>query len=121
MPAVLIIEDDNDTRAILSIILSHHGFQVLEARTGAEGLQAARAERPAAIILDVGLPDIDGRQIAAALAADQATSGIPIIVASVLDPAEYPNGPNIMGRLVKPFEPSAIVREVSRILSASAQ
>ena len=64
---ILIIDDEVDTGNTLAILLRLHGCLVEVARTGPEGLQVALATRPEIIILDIGLPGMDGHEVAARL------------------------------------------------------
>src|SRR3990172_3174104 len=59
-PIVLVIDDEAQIRRLLRLSLDAHGYQVKEATTGQEGLQQAAMARPDLIILDLGLPDMDG-------------------------------------------------------------
>jgi DNA-binding response OmpR family regulator len=61
--AVLAIEDDADIRQLLKALLDREGYKVIEAATGREGLRAFHQVRPDLVILDVGLPDLDGWQV----------------------------------------------------------
>lgn len=60
----LVIEDDADIRGLIEVVLSGAGFETHAASTGAEGIDAARALDPILITLDLGLPDIDGHEVA---------------------------------------------------------
>ena len=76
---ILIVDDDEDLRgALAEQINGEADFRAIEAATGAAGLQAARAERPDLILLDVDLPDMDGRQVCRGLR-DEGT-GAPVIM-----------------------------------------
>jgi two-component system response regulator MprA len=66
---VLVIEDDDSVRAAIRRALLLGGYEVLQASNGQEGLLAAGGEVPDAIILDLGLPDIDGMQVCRTLRA----------------------------------------------------
>jgi len=57
---VLVVEDFEDTRFLMRLELEQRGFRVIEAVNGAEGVQTALAERPDIILMDIGLPLIDG-------------------------------------------------------------
>jgi len=62
-PTVLVIEDEPPIRRFLRAALPSHGYQIVEATTGAEGVIAAAMHRPDVIILDLGLPDLDGLDV----------------------------------------------------------
>jgi len=81
-PLVLVIEDEPQTRRFLRPVLKNRGFRLVEASTGNMGLQEAAARRPEIILLDLGLPDIDGVEVTRKL---REWSFVPIIVLSVRD------------------------------------
>jgi DNA-binding response OmpR family regulator len=60
----LVIEDDEDIRGLVRVVLAQAGFDVHAASTGSEGVEAAKRLNPAVITLDLGLPDIDGFEVA---------------------------------------------------------
>lgn len=62
-PSVLVIEDDPDIRQLVGAMLGREGYSVNEAATGREGLRSFHEARPELVILDVGLPDLDGWQV----------------------------------------------------------
>jgi two-component system KDP operon response regulator KdpE len=76
---VLLVEDEVQIRRFLRIALGSQGFRLVEAATGAEGLAAAATQQPDIIILDLGLPDMDGTDIIRQV---REWSAIPIIVLS---------------------------------------
>jgi DNA-binding response OmpR family regulator len=82
MVAVLIIEDDAAIRSALIRTLVAAGHTVTSAATGLGGLSLAVDERPDLVVLDLGLPDIDGLQVLAML---RAVSAVPVIVATAQD------------------------------------
>ena len=79
MPRLLLIEDNDLNRDALSRLLARQGFKVLAARDGAEGVELALQERPDLILMDLGLPLIDGHEATRLLRATPVTAGIPII------------------------------------------
>jgi CheY-like chemotaxis protein len=81
-PRVLVVEDDRFLRRACEASLRHRGFDVIVAADGEEGLQLARAERPALILLDLLMPKMSGLEVLRALKADEATRGIPVLVLS---------------------------------------
>ncbi len=79
MPTILLVEDDKINRDILAKRLGRRGYRVLTAGTGLDAATMARAERPDVVLMDVGLPDIDGWEATRRLRADPATQTLPII------------------------------------------
>jgi len=78
-PAVVLIEDDAQIRRFLRATLGGHGFRLFEAATGQDGLREAATRQPDLILLDLGLPDIDGLKVIGRL---REWTGVPIIVLS---------------------------------------
>jgi CheY-like chemotaxis protein len=79
---VLVVEDNPDAADTLRLLLAGHGYEVLVARTGAEGLAAALAWHPGVVLCDIGLPGLDGWVLARALRADPLTAGTRLIAIS---------------------------------------
>ena len=79
MPRVLLVEDQEMNRDMLSRRLKKRGYEVLIAVDGAEGLEKARSESPELILMDMSLPVIDGWEATRQLKADEATRGIPVV------------------------------------------
>lgn len=77
---ILIIDDDLETLRLLGIMLQRHGYHVYSATNGKEGLSRAIQEKPNLIILDLGLPDIDGLEIARQIRKNEITTSIPLII-----------------------------------------
>ena len=80
MTKLLYIEDNEDNIFMLKTRLERKGFEMLIARNGLEGLQVAQTASPDLILLDVGLPIMDGYEIAKKIKADPAIQHIPIIM-----------------------------------------
>jgi two-component system cell cycle response regulator DivK len=79
MAKVLLIEDNEMNRDMLSRRLIRRGFQVVFAMDGQQGIDLARSERPDIILMDLGLPVIDGWEATRRVKADDATRGVPVI------------------------------------------
>lgn len=79
---ILVIDDEPQMQRALRTIFSAHGYRVSTASTGEEGLALAAAEKPDVIILDLGLPDMDGTEVCTQL---RQWTQVPIIVLSVRD------------------------------------
>ena len=78
-PKLLIVEDDLDLADMLSAYFRIEGYDVIAAYSGEDGLHAYQASHPALVILDMGLPDIEGNEVANHLRKNRRTSNIPII------------------------------------------
>jgi DNA-binding response OmpR family regulator len=120
---ILVIDDDPDIRLFCRSVLEPRGHRVIEAETGALGMEAIRAELPDLIVLDVMIEDIDtGFQMAGAIRARG--FGMPVVIlssiadatASEMDTSTLP----VQGLLNKPIRPSDLVAAVERLLPRSA-
>jgi CheY-like chemotaxis protein len=80
MATILLVEDNEMNRDMLSRRLARRGYDVLVAEDGEAGIRIARASAPHLILMDVSLPDIDGLEATRRLKGDERTRGIPIIV-----------------------------------------
>jgi two-component system KDP operon response regulator KdpE len=78
-PTLLLIEDEQEIRRFLRVSLSHHGYRLIEAETGEAGILQAAQEPPDVIVLDLGLPDMDGLEV---LRRVREWSAVPVIVLS---------------------------------------
>ena len=103
---VLLIEDDPDIRDLLAGRVRRLGLKVVTATTGAAGIQKACELEPDLLIVDIGLPDIDGWEVIDRLAEDSRTSQIPVVVASIRDPVD--GTPQVRAHLVKPIGRGAL-------------
>ena len=79
MPRVLVIDDEAPIRLLCRVNLEAAGIEVSEAEDGKSGLEAARAERPDVILLDVMMPGLDGWQVFDQLLQGESTAKIPIV------------------------------------------
>lgn len=79
---VLVVEDDAQIRKFMRISLEAHGYAIAEARLGEEGLERCAATRPVLVVLDLGLPDLDGQEFIVRL---REWSQVPVVVLSVRD------------------------------------
>lgn len=78
-PTLLIVEDNEMNLEALSRLLMRRGFQVLGAGSGEEALRTAAGSHPDLILMDIGLPGIDGYETTRRLKSDPATAAIPVI------------------------------------------
>jgi signal transduction histidine kinase/CheY-like chemotaxis protein len=113
-PLVLVVEDDPAAAELLARQLENGGFRTHLARTGTEAIAIASELQPAAITLDILLPELDGWEVMTRLKRDQATSEIPIVVVSVIDNPELGIALGAMDYFVKPIEGKELVKRLNR-------
>ena len=118
-PVVLLAEDNDDARRIYSLILRHYGYQVEEVTTGAEAVEATRSLLPSLVLMDIGLPEMDGWQASRILKEDPATCAIPLIAfsARIDSTSDLTAQPTFDGYILKPVSPRELARRVGAYLS----
>jgi len=82
-PRILIVDDNRSLVKVMEGILLKQGYQVLTAFGGMEGLEKARREKPALIILDIVMPDMNGYEVCSRLQRDKTTASIPVLMLTV--------------------------------------
>jgi len=108
-PAVLVIDDDPGSLDVTRKALARGGFEVITATDGTSGLEMARTMQPAAITLDVLMPGMDGWAVLAALKQSPETSGIPVIMLTVMDDREMGLTLGATDYLTKPVDRDRLV------------
>jgi CheY-like chemotaxis protein/anti-sigma regulatory factor (Ser/Thr protein kinase) len=116
VPIVVIVEDDRRSLELLTLYLQGAGAEVVTARDGQAGLGLVRRVQPAAIVLDIGLPKIDGWDLLALFKADPATANIPVVVVSMIDERAKGLALGASEYLVKPVERSAVRAALKRVV-----
>jgi two-component system, cell cycle response regulator DivK len=120
--AILLVDDDRDSRTVLGAVLRRSGFHVLEAEDGAEGVVLAQLHLPHLIVMDLGLPTLDGWRATDALKSNPLTAHIPVVAVSIHVQEFYRGRAAAVGChsfLEKPCSPAVLVDEIRRILGAS--
>jgi two-component system, cell cycle response regulator DivK len=117
---ILIVEDQEDNRRILRDLLTHAGYELLEATNGLDGVALAGAERPDLILMDIQLPGVDGYEATRRIKADPALRAIPIIAVT----SYALSGDEVKARaagcddyVTKPFSPGALLGKIREHLS----
>jgi two-component system, OmpR family, response regulator len=113
---IVVVDDEANIADLVDLYLAREGFRVLQAADGEAGLRAVRDHRPRLVVLDVGLPDLDGLEVCKRI---RATSQIPIIFLTARD-GEVDR---VLGLelgaddyLTKPFSPAELVARVKAVL-----
>jgi DNA-binding response OmpR family regulator len=113
---VLVVDDEPNIADLIELYLSRDGFRVVKAATGESGLRAVADHRPRLVVLDVGLPDVDGLEVCRRL---RQTSTIPVIFLTARD-SEVDRVLGLeMGAddyVTKPFSPPELVARVKAVL-----
>ncbi len=86
---ILIVDDNPDNRLLLASQLGMHGYKIIEASGGHQGIEQAQANQPDLILLDVMMPIMNGFEVCTHLKADPGTAHIPIIMVTALRDIEY--------------------------------
>src|SRR5215475_2423327 len=114
-PVVVLAEDNDDTRRVYGLILRHFGYCVEEATNGHDAVQLVKAARPNLVLMDIGLPGIDGWQASHILKSDPETTSIPLIAFSALVDStdDLTSSQTFDGYIIKPVSPMELVRRVN--------
>ncbi|HKF84491.1 MAG TPA: response regulator transcription factor [Candidatus Limnocylindrales bacterium] len=116
MRTILVVEDEPQIAALVRDYLEHAGFAVLPAADGAAALATFRARRPDALVLDLGLPRVDGLDVVRAIRRD---STVPIVILTARgDETDRVTGLELGADdyVVKPFSPKELVARVRAVL-----
>ena len=117
---ILIVEDQEDNRAIMRDILSSAGYALIEAIDGEEGVKLARSERPDLILMDIQLPMLDGYEATRQIRAIDELKSVPIIAVT----SYALSGDEARARsagcdthVAKPFSPRELLAKVQEFLA----
>ena len=119
-PKILVVDDEPDALEVLGFKLKEAGYAPILARDGARAILAARDERPALIVLDLMMPEMDGLEVCKILRRDPATAMIPIIMLT----ARATEMDRVLGLelgaddyVTKPFSPRELVLRIKKLLA----
>ena len=110
-PLVLVVDDEAAIRLLCRVNLRLEGIDTAEAGDGATALELARRLKPDLVLLDVMMPQVDGWQVAEALAREPGLEHLPIVFLSArAEPADYVHGYDLgaVGYVTKPFDPTTL-------------
>ena len=115
----LVIEDQEDNRQIVRDLVTASGYELIEATSGEDGLEAAARERPDLILMDIQLPGIDGYEVTRRIKADPKLSKIPIIAVTSYalsgdDKKAFAAGCD--GYVTKPYSPRLLLAKIREYL-----
>ena len=114
-PLILVVDDDPTVREVVGRYLLREGFTFAEADGGREGLRLARELNPAAITLDITMPDLDGWTVLAAIKGDPALADIPVILLTIVDEKNWGFALGASEYLVKPIDRDKLIRVLRQL------
>jgi DNA-binding response OmpR family regulator len=117
---VMVVEDEAAISDVVATALEDEGYRVLTARDGRDALQLVQRETPDAIVLDLMLPNVDGRQVVKWCRAHPATAAIPIIVVSAAYDALEDGDIRSLVFVGKPFDLDVLLVLVEDAVSSPA-
>ncbi|MDP7965917.1 response regulator, partial [Acinetobacter baumannii] len=112
MARILIVDDSPTETFRFKEILTKHGYDVLEASNGADGVTLAKAEQPDLVLMDVVMPGVNGFQATRQITRDEDTKHIPVVIVSTKDQATdrvWGKRQGAIDYLIKPIEEKQLI------------
>ncbi len=119
MKRILVIEDNETNMYLISFILRENGHEVIEARSGEEGVKLTIKEKPNLILMDIQLPGIDGLEATRRIRESKADSEVPIIALTsytMTGDREKSLAAGCTGYIEKPINPDTFMDEIEKYL-----
>ncbi|MFL9922958.1 response regulator [Herbaspirillum lusitanum] len=115
--AVLVVEDDDDTRYMLAHVLRESGRKVIEAVDGVDALEQMKLHELSIVLTDLRMPRMNGIELARKLKKSASYKNIPIVLISATPPSPGQRIPEFAAVLVKPFAIAGLLRCVDELLT----
>ena len=119
MARILVVDDSPTELYKLSGMLEKHGFEVLKAENGADGVALARQEKPDAVLMDIVMPGLNGFQATRQLTKDPDTTGIPVIIVTTKDQETdrvWGKRQGAKDYLTKPVDEATLIKTLKSVL-----
>jgi CheY-like chemotaxis protein len=119
VPTILIADDNDDLRGMWRQLLESNGYRVLEAADGREAAERAVGERPALIIMDLGMPGMDGLSAVEEIRLHVPAAETEVLIVSAYDRLEFRTeavAAGCGGFMTKPVEPTALLKTIRLLL-----
>ncbi len=120
MARILIVDDSPTETFRFKEILTKHGYDVLEASNGADGVTLAKAEQPDLVLRDVVMPGVNGFQATRQITRDEDTKHIPVVIVSTKDQATdrvWGKRQGAIDYLIKPIEENQLIDVIKQFLN----
>ncbi|HEC21808.1 MAG TPA: response regulator [Chloroflexi bacterium] len=122
---LIYIEDEPAMIELVKLILEGHGYQVIAATGGQEGLDVIRETKPDLVLLDLMMPDMNGWDVYQQMKADEYMKGIPVIVVTAkaqnIDKVLGLHVAKVQDYVTKPFSPAQLLSSVRRVLGEDVE
>jgi CheY-like chemotaxis protein len=117
-PLILVVEDYDDTRAMLELTLRRRGYRVISAADGQSGYELALRERPDLILMDIHMPGADGLTVTRMLRGREEVRGVPVVAFSAYggEMRERAREAGCDAYIETPVGPDELVEKISRLL-----
>ncbi len=113
---VIVIDNDMESVEPLQRRLQERGIRIVHLRVGANAKQIVKTERPAVIMMDLMLPDVDGKKIIRELKDDWDTKGIPIfVISNYVGRLDRKTGPSVEGVYSKPIDYDRLIQHAEGV------
>ncbi len=116
---ILVVEDNEQNLYLVTFLLEKHGYRVVAARTGNEAIAKVLEERPALILMDIHMPEMDGYEATRRIKAHPETADVPIVAVSsyaMSGDRARALGAGCVAYIEKPIAPEGFVAQVERFL-----
>ncbi len=120
MARILIVDDSPTETFRFKEVLTKHGYDVLEASNGADGVTLAKAEQPDLVLMDVVMPGVNGFQATRQITRDEDTKHIPVVIVSTKDQATdrvWGKRQGAIDYLIKPIEEKQLIDVIKQFLN----
>ena len=119
-PRIVCIEDEEQMIELMSLILARHGYEVIGALGGQQGLEKIAEVKPDLVLLDLMMPEMDGWAVLQRMRADSELRDIPVVIvtakANEIDRVFGLEIAQVEGYITKPFGPQELVQSVKRAI-----
>jgi two-component system cell cycle response regulator DivK len=117
---ILVVDDHEDNRQILRVLLASAGYVMIEAQNGETALAAALSERPDLILMDIQLPDLDGYEVTRRIKSNPRSHDVPIIAVTsyaLSDDEQKALAAGCIAYVAKPYSPMQLLAKIKKYLA----
>jgi CheY-like chemotaxis protein len=123
-PYLLVVDDSPSVRRVVSNMLKANGWEVVTSRDGVEALEQIARERPAAVLLDIEMPRMDGYELMASIRAQEQYHDLPLIALTSRAASKHRQRAMQLGAneyIIKPYQDQELLAIINRLVQARAR